>query len=101
MFTASKNLDDVDDDSNISGVWKNVTEIMKASPIEGLCYYELKQYKPWLEEESSELLNKRNQAKLQWLQNPRQANGDNLNNITFEANRSFRKEKREYLKEKS
>jgi hypothetical protein len=29
----------------------------------------------------SKLLNQRKQAKLQWLQNPSQTNGDNMNNI--------------------
>jgi hypothetical protein len=37
---------------------------------------------------------------LQWLQNPREINGDNLNNIRREASRHFRNEKREYLKDK-
>jgi hypothetical protein len=39
------------------------------------------------------------QAKLQWLQDTRQINGDNLNSIRHEASRHFRNKKREYLKD--
>jgi hypothetical protein len=38
--------------------------------------YVFKQHKPWFEEECSKLLNRRKQAKLQWLQNPSETNGD-------------------------
>jgi hypothetical protein len=34
------------------------------------------------------------------LQNPSQTNGDNLNNVRCETNRTFRNRKREYLKDK-
>jgi hypothetical protein len=37
---------------------------------------------------------------LQWLQNPSEINGDNLNNVRCEASRYFRNKKREYLKDK-
>jgi hypothetical protein len=39
------------------------------------------------------------QNKLQWVQNPSQTNGDNLNNVRRETSEIF-KEKREYLREK-
>jgi hypothetical protein len=39
-------------------------------------------------------------AKLQWLQDPCEINGDNLNNVRCEANRQFRNKKREYLEDK-
>jgi hypothetical protein len=35
---------------------------------------------------------------LQWLQDPSEINGDNLNNVRHEASRHFRNKKREYLK---
>jgi hypothetical protein len=57
---------------------------MKASATESLGYCELKQHK----------------KKLQWLQNPSQANGDNVNNVRRETSRTCRNKKREYLKEK-
>jgi hypothetical protein len=37
---------------------------------------------------------------LQWLQDPSEINGDNLNNLRREASRYFRNKKREYLKDK-
>jgi hypothetical protein len=37
---------------------------------------------------------------LQWLQDPSEINGDNLNNIRREISRHFRNKKREYLKNK-
>jgi hypothetical protein len=37
---------------------------------------------------------------LQWLQDPSQINGDNLNNIRRETRKHFRNKKREYLKDK-
>jgi hypothetical protein len=42
----------------------------------------------------------RKQAKLQWLQDPSEMNGDNLNNVIQEVSRHSRNKKREYLKDK-
>jgi hypothetical protein len=47
----------------------------------------------------SELLDQRKQDKLQWLQDPSEINGDNLNNVRREASRYFRNSKRQYMKE--
>jgi hypothetical protein len=41
-----------------------------------------------------------NYSKLQWLQDPSEINGDNLNNVRREDIRQFRDKKREYLKAK-
>jgi hypothetical protein len=48
----------------------------------------------------SELLDKRKQAELHWLQDPSKTNSHNLNIVRREARRHFRNKKREYLKEK-
>jgi hypothetical protein len=53
-----------------------------------------------LDEGCSKLLDQRKQAKLQWLQNLSEINGDNLNNVRCEASRHFRYKKREYLKDR-
>jgi hypothetical protein len=37
---------------------------------------------------------------LQWLQDPSEINGDNLNNVRREASRHFSNKEREYLKDK-
>jgi uncharacterized protein YaaR (DUF327 family) len=60
----------------------------------------LKKHKPRFDEGCSNLLDQRKEAKLQWLQDPNETNGDNLNNVRREASRHFRNNKREYLKDK-
>jgi uncharacterized NAD(P)/FAD-binding protein YdhS len=60
----------------------------------------MKKHKPWSNKECSKLLDQRKQAKLQWLQDPSEINGDNLNNVRSEASRYFRNKKRQYLKDK-
>jgi hypothetical protein len=67
---------------------------------ESLGHYELKKHKPWSDEGCSKLLNQRKQAKLQWLQDASEINGDNLSNVRLEASRRFRNKKKEYLKGK-
>jgi hypothetical protein len=57
--------------------------------------------KPWFDERCPELLDQRKQAKLQWLQDPSEINGDNLNNIRRETGRHLRNKKRKCLKDKS
>jgi hypothetical protein len=37
---------------------------------------------------------------LQWLQDPSEINGDNLNKVRREASRYFKNKEREYLKDK-
>jgi hypothetical protein len=71
-------LEKVDDDVDISGAWKSIRENIKISAKESLGYYEFKKYKPWFDEGFSTLLNRRKHAKLQWLQDPSQMNGDNF-----------------------
>jgi hypothetical protein len=51
----------------------------------------MKQHKLWFDEKCSKLLEQRNQTKLQWLQNPSQTNGDNLNNVKYETRRTSEK----------
>jgi hypothetical protein len=60
----------------------------------------LKKHKPWFNEGCSELLDQRKPAKLQWLHDPSEINGNNLNNIRPKASRHFINKKREYLKDK-
>jgi hypothetical protein len=37
---------------------------------------------------------------LQWLKNPREINGDNVNSVIHEVSRHFMDENREYLRDK-
>jgi hypothetical protein len=60
---------------------------------EVLGYNKLKQHTSWFDEGCSRLADQRKQAKLKWLQNPRQINEDNLNNARCEASIHFRNTK--------
>jgi hypothetical protein len=80
---------------SINRTWETIRENIEISAKEGLGYYELKKHKPWFDEGCSELLDQRKRAKLQWLQDPSEINGDNLNNIRREGSRHFRNKERE------
>jgi hypothetical protein len=54
----------------------------------------LKKHKPWFDKGCSKLLHQRKEAKLQWLQDPSEINGDNLNNVKHKASKRFRNEER-------
>jgi hypothetical protein len=84
----------------INGAWENIRQDIKISAQESLGYCEPKHRKPWFDEECSQLVDRKTQTKLQWLQDPSEANEDNLSDVRREASRHFRKKKREYLKDK-
>jgi hypothetical protein len=67
--------------------------------ISSFVVYEPKKNKSWFDEGCSKFLEQRKQGKLQWLQDPSEINGDNLNHISRETRRDFREKKREYFKE--
>jgi hypothetical protein len=69
----------------INSAWETIRENTKISAKESLGYFELKKHKPWFDKECSKLADQRKQAKLQWLQDPSEINGDNLNNVRCEA----------------
>jgi dsDNA-specific endonuclease/ATPase MutS2 len=71
--------------------WENIKEKIKTSAKEILGLHELKQHKPWFDKQSLSFLDRRKQAKMQWLQDPSQNNEDKLNNISREVSRHFRK----------
>jgi hypothetical protein len=92
-------LENLDAEVDINRAWETVRENIKISAKASLGYCELKKHKPWFDEGYSELFDKRKQAKLQWLQDPREINGCLLKNIKREASRHLRNKKREYLKD--
>jgi hypothetical protein len=92
--------EDLDTEVEINNAWETIRENIKILAKESLGYFELKKHKPWFDEGCSKLLDQRKQAKLQWLQDPSELNGDNLNSVRREASRHFRNKKREYLKDK-
>jgi hypothetical protein len=93
-------LENLNVSEDINRAWENIKESIKISAKENLGLYAKKQQKPWFDEECSNFLDQRKQAKMQWLHNPKQSNVDNLNNVRREASRYFRNKKKEYLKAK-
>jgi hypothetical protein len=83
-FAALENLN-VDEDVN--RVWENIKENIKTAATESLGLHEWKQHKPWFNKECEDFLDQRKQAKMQWMQDPRRNNEDNLNNIRRDASR--------------
>ena len=83
-FAALENLSDSED---INRAWENVTVTIKTPTKEKLGLHELKQHKPWFDG----FLDKRKQAKMQWVKDPNQSNADNLNNVRLEASRHMKK----------
>jgi hypothetical protein len=89
-FAALENLEDSGD---INEAWDSIRQNIKISAQESLGYCESNHHKQWFDEECSKLVDQRKQAKLQWLQNPSEANGDNVSDVRQEASRHFRKRK--------
>jgi hypothetical protein len=87
-FASSEILDESFDINN--ALESIIREYIKTSAKENLGYQKLKHNKPWFDDKCSKLIDQRKQAKLQWLQNPNQANGDNLKNLRSETSRTFR-----------
>jgi hypothetical protein len=84
----------LDAEVEINSAWETIRENIKISTKESLGYYELKKHRSWFDKGCSKLLGQRKQAKLQWLQDPSEINGDNLNYIRLEASRHFRNKRK-------
>jgi hypothetical protein len=93
-------LENLNVNEDINRAWENIKENVKVSAQESLGLHEWKQHKPWFDAECAEFLDKRKEAKIQWLHDPSQNNGDNLHNKKLGASKHFRNKKKEYLKAK-
>jgi hypothetical protein len=87
-------LEDLNAEVEVNSAWETIRENIKISAKESLGYFELNKHKTWFDEGRSKLLDQRRQAKLQWLQDPSEIIGGNLNNVRREANTYFRNKKR-------
>ena len=87
-------LENLNDDEDIHRTWENIKENIKTSAKERLGLHELKQNKPWFDEECLGFLDQRKRAKMQWIQDPSQSNVDNLNSVRREVSRHFRNKKK-------
>jgi len=86
-------LENLRNDEDINRAWENIKENIKTSAKDSLGLQELKQHKPWFNEECLGFLDQRMQAKMQWIHDPSQSYVDNLNNVRGEASRHFENKK--------
>jgi len=93
-------LESLSDDKDIRRAWENIKENNKTSAKESLGLHELKQPKPWFDEECLGFLDQKKQAKVQWIHDPSPDTVDNVNNVRRGARRHFRKNKKDNLKAK-
>jgi hypothetical protein len=93
-------LENVSEDDDINRAWESIKENIKTSAIQSLGLHEMKQHKPWFDEECLGILDSRKHAKMQWIQDPSQSNED-MNSARHDANRHFRNKKKSYLKAKT
>ena len=63
-FAALENLSD-DEDMNMA--WENIKENIKTSAQESMSLHKLKHYESWFDEECFGFLDRRKQAKMQWV----------------------------------
>jgi hypothetical protein len=70
-------LENLDESLDINSTWESIRDNIKTSAEENLGY---QHNKIRYDDEYSELIEQRKQAKLRWLQNPSQINRDNLQN---------------------
>jgi hypothetical protein len=61
-FASEDNLNDTE---NVNRSWENIKENIKSPAKESLGLHELKQHKPWLDEDCIHFLDERKQAKMQ------------------------------------
>ena len=93
-------LENLSGNKDINRAWENLTVNIKISSKQSLDLYELKQHKPWLDEERLGFSDKRKQTEMQWVQEPSPSNVDNLDKVRREASRHSRNKKRDYSKAK-
>jgi len=60
-------LENLNYSKDINRTWESIKENIKTLAKESLGLYELKQHKPWFDEECLGILDHRKQAKMQWL----------------------------------
>ena len=90
----------MNDDEVVDRTRENIKEDIQTSAKASLGLHELKQNKPWFDEECLGFLDQRKQAKMQWIQDPSKNNVDNLNKVRREVSRHFRNKKKAYMRAK-
>ena len=57
-------MGNISDDEDVNRAWENIKENIKTSAKERVGLHEVKQHKPWFDEECLNFLDERKQAKL-------------------------------------
>jgi hypothetical protein len=91
-------LENLDNDGDINRAWENIKKSIQTSARESLGLHESKQHKPWFDEEYLGFLDRRKQAKMQWMQDLSQSNAENLNKLRRDASRHLRNKTMTYMK---
>jgi hypothetical protein len=61
-------------DGDIKRAWEDNKECIRTSAKESIVVQDQKKHKPWFDEECLGFLDQKKQAKMQWMQDPRQSN---------------------------
>ena len=85
---------------DINYTWENIIYNIKVTVRESIGYYGVKKKTPWFDENCSNVVELRKQAKLNFLQDPTQVNRDNYHSERRETSRALRNKKIDYLKGK-
>ena len=96
LITSNENADEVD----INDTWENIRDNIKVATGESIGYYEVKKRKPWFDDDCLNVVERRKQARLKFLQDPKQLNRDNYHTERLETSCTLRNKKRDYLKGK-
>jgi len=90
----------LNDDEDVNKTRENIKEYIQTSAKESLGIHELKQNKPWFDEECLGVLDQSKRSKMQWIKDPSQSNVHILNNVRREVSRHFRNKDNGYLRTK-
>ena len=96
LRTSNEDASEVD----IHDTWENIRDNIKVAAGKSIGYYQVKKKKPWFDDDCSNVVERRKQAKLKFLQVPTQPNRDNYHTERRETSRTLRNKKRDYLKGK-
>ena len=59
-------MENLNDDEDVNRTWENIKENIKTSAKDSLGLHELKQHKPWFDEECLGFLDQRKRATVEW-----------------------------------
>ena len=89
-------MENVNDEEDINRIWENIKENIQTSAEESLVVHDLKQNRPWLDEECLGSLDQRSGLKCSGYRIQAKAiyYVDILNNVRLEVSRNFRNKRR-------